>query len=258
MSLVIGLLGWLFLIIVTTDFLITTVGTNDSSPIAIRVARTAFRLFRRLPDTDIKHKIIGPLVVATVATWWILSVNLSWAMIFYGITGSVVDQSSGLPASPVGFISHVGHLLSTVGGGTTSPATSTISLLGVVVGVNGMVVLTLGVSFVMATTQTVVHGRKLLLYLHASQDDNLMLLKDLAGLTAQLNAAPFALFFSHQDPEMRVPERLTEVFAHRLDDAETDWAHLARALPYFRQYSGPDVSSKLQEWLRDFSARHMP
>ncbi len=254
MSLVIGLLGWIFLIIIMTDFLITTVGTNDSSPIAIRVARSAFRLFRQLPDTDTKHKIIGPLVVATVATWWILSVNLSWAMIFYGITGAVVDQSSGLPASPVGLVSHVGHLLSTVGGGTTSPATSNISLLGVVVGVNGMVVLTLGVSFIMTTTQTVVHGRKLLLYLQAGKNDNLMFLKDLAGLTAELNAAPFALFFSHQDPQMRVPERLTKVFDSRLDDSTTDWAHLARALPYFRQYPGSDVSSRLQGWLRGFSA----
>lgn len=45
---------------------------------------------------------------------------------------------------------------------------------------------------------------------------------------------------------MRVPEGLTKVFAHRLAYAETDWAHLVRALPYFRHCSEPDVSSKLQ------------
>lgn len=248
-------LGVVSLIVVMTDFLITTVGTNDTSPIAIRVARMAFRLFRRLPDTEIKHKFIGPLVVASVAAWWILGVNLSWAMIFYGISGSVVEQGTGMQASPVGVVSHVGHLLSTVGGGTTSPANSSISLLGVIVGVNGMIVLTLAVSFVMTTTQTVVHGRKLLLYLNAGQDDNLPVLKDLAGLVAELNAAPFALFFSHQEPEMRVPERLTEILDRRLGEAAADWAALARALPYFTHCSGTDFRSRLQTWLSEFSAK---
>lgn len=258
MSLIIGLLGIVSLIVTMTDFLITTVGTNDSSPIAIRIAKVAFRLFRRLPDTNIKHKIIGPLVVASVATWWILSVNLAWAMIFYGISGSIVDQGTGQPADPVGFVSHVGHLLSTVGGGATSPANSNIALLGVVVGVNGMIVLTLAVSFVMTTTQTVVHGRKLLLYLGADRDNDMPVLKDLAGLTAELNAAPFALFFSHQDPEMRVPERLAEIFDRRFDDAAVDWEHLAQALPYLRRYPETDMRSRLQKWRRDFSASCMP
>lgn len=254
MPLIIGLLGAICLVLVMTDFLLTTVGTNDTSPIAIRVAKVAFRLFRQLPDTGIKHKIIGPLVVASVATWWILGVNLAWAMIFYGISGSVVEQGTGQPASPVGFVSHVGHLLSTVGGGATSPANSNIGLLGVVVGVNGMIVLTLAVSFVMTTTQTVVHGRKLLLYLRADRDNDLPLLKDLAGLTAELNAAPFALFFSHQDPHMRVPERLTEIFGRRFDDAVVDWEHLAQALPYLHRYPEADMRSRMQDWLRDFSA----
>jgi len=50
-------------------------------------------------------------------------------------------------------------------------------------------------------------------------------------------------FLSHQDPQMRIPKMLTEVFTHRLYDTETDWAHLAQEFPYFRQYSGPDVPS---------------
>ncbi len=258
MSLIIGLLGVICLFAVMSDFLLTTVGTNDSSPIAIRIAKVAFRLFRRLPDTNIKHKIIGPLVVASVATWWILSVNLAWAMIFYGISDSIVDQGTGQPASPIGFVSHVGHLLSTVGGGATSPANSNIALLGVVVGVNGMIVLTLSVSFVMTTTQTVVHGRRLLLYLRAEHGNDLPLLKDMAGLTAELNAAPFALFFSHQDPQMRIPEKLTEIFSHRFDDASTDWEHLVQALPYFYRYREADLRSRMQEWLRDFSASRVP
>ncbi|WP_281968740.1 hypothetical protein [Roseovarius nanhaiticus] len=258
MSLIIGLLGVVCLIVTMTDFLITTVGTNDSSPIAIRIAKVSFRLFRQLPEADIKHKVIGPLVVASVATWWILSVNLAWAMIFYGISGSVVEQGSGRAADPVGFVSHVGHLLSTVGGGATSPANSNVALLGVVVGVNGMIVLTLAVSFVMTTTQTVVHGRKLLLYLGADRDNDMPLLKDMAGLIAELNAAPFALFFSHEDPEMRVPEKLTEIFGRRFDDAAVDWEHLAQALPYLHRYPEADMRSRLQDWLRDFSASRRP
>jgi len=39
MSLIIGLLGVICLFAVMSDFLITTVGTNDSSPIAIRIAK---------------------------------------------------------------------------------------------------------------------------------------------------------------------------------------------------------------------------
>ena len=251
----IGLLGLICLIIVMADFLMTTVGTNDTSPIAMRIGKLAFRLVRRLPETDLKHKVIGPLVVATAATWWILGVNLSWAMIFMGVPDSLVEQKTGRTADAVGYISHVGHLLSTVGGGPTSPASTGIALLGVVVAVNGMIVLTLAVSFVMSTTQTVVEGRRLLLYLGASRTGDADVLKDLAGLTAQLNTAPFALFFSHQDAGLRIPEQLSHIFTRRLDDPDVEWSRLVRALPYFQQYSDAGMATGLERWLSDFSAR---
>lgn len=203
-------------IYVCADFLFTTIGGTPSRFLSFRIARTLFAAFRWLPDRDFRHIAVGPVAMSMVALWWVAGIGIGWGMIFAGFEHAVVISKSGAPAGFFGALSHAGHLLSTVGGGRTEASNLVFACLGVVCAVNGMVVLTLSVSFVLSTTQTVSNGRGLLLLrrvIGPEHGDYIgAVLPQLATLVAQLNTAPFALFYSHPDPSMRLPRQLVEAF----------------------------------------------
>ncbi|WP_158214584.1 hypothetical protein [Phaeobacter sp. 22II1-1F12B] len=215
------LIGVVLTVYVCADFLFTTIGGTPSRFLSFRIARWVFAVFRRLPDRRFRHIAVGPVVMSAVALWWVAGIGMGWGMIFNGFDRAVIMSKSGADAGLVGAISHAGHLLSTVGGGKTEPSNLGYALLGVVCAVNGMVVLTLSVSFVLSTTQTVSNGRGLLLLQRVMAPGvagyRSSVLPQLATLVAQLNTAPFALFYSHPDPEMRLPRMLVETFCS--DDA---------------------------------------
>ncbi|APE46016.1 hypothetical protein BOO69_20905 (plasmid) [Sulfitobacter alexandrii] len=215
------LIGAVLTVYVCADFLFTTIGGIPSRFLSFRIAKWVFAVFRWLPDLRLRHAAVGPVVMSAVALWWVAGIGVGWGMIFDGFDRAVILSKSGADTGFLGALSHAGHLLSTLGGGKTEPSGLGYALLGVMCAVNGMVVLTLSVSFVLSTTQTVSNGRGLLLLRRVmgpgEADYRSTVLPQLATLVAQLNTAPFALFYSHSDPEMRLPRMLVEAFGR--DDA---------------------------------------
>lgn len=209
--------GMALTIYVCADFLLTTIGGTPSRFLSFRIARAAFAAFRLMPDGSFRHVAVGPTVMSAVALWWVVGIGIGWGMVFAGFDHAVVMSKSGADAGFLGALSHAGHLLSTVGGGNTEASNLVYAVLGVVCAVNGMVVLTLSVSFVLSTTQTVSNGRGLLLLRQTIGPEEPefkgAVLPQLALLVAQLNTAPLALFYSHPNPDLRLPRRLVEAFA---------------------------------------------
>lgn len=259
MGLLLLLAGILVIGLVVFDFLATTIGATSFSPISKLVARTAFAIVRRVPESDLKHRIAGVAVMTAIATWWIVGHALGWTLVFAGIGDAVVTSETKQPASVTGIASHVGHLLSTVGGGVTQPRTAAWSLLGVLVGVNGMVVLTLSVSFVLSTTQTVARGRALLMKLdivtQSDKGSNQRILFELADLVAMLNAAPFALYYSAIEPDRRLPSGLTKLTDAWPQDQREGLRDILDELPWLGlSQDGADLSDELASWATRFSA----
>jgi hypothetical protein len=239
--------GAVLTVYVCADFLFTTIGGTPSRFMSFRIARAVFAVFRLLPDGALRHVAVGPLVMSAVALWWVAGIGIGWGLIFAGFDGAVVMSKSGADAGVLGAVSHAGHLLSTVGGGKTEASALGFALLGVLCAVNGMVVLTLSVSFVLSTTQTVSNGRALLVLRRVigpgDADWRGAVLPQLSTLIAQLNTAPFALFYSHPDPDLRLPRGLVEVFAG--DDAARS---LMGRLPH-----GPEATVEgLRRWSRSY------
>jgi hypothetical protein len=128
--------------------------------------------------------------------------------------------------------------------------------------VNGMVILTLSVSFVLMTTQTVAQGRAALaqcdLYAAGGTGRD-SLLAALASLASHLNAVPLALYYSAPRPDRRLPERLVRLVEEAV--AENDPAFLRQLriplsdLPFFSP--APDLTDEafvhaLRQWSRGF------
>lgn len=240
------------------DFLTTTIGTSVFSPLARHIAKSAFAILRRLPDTPLKHRMIGVAVMTAVASWWIVGIGTGWTLVYAGFGQSVLDDRTGQIASFLGAASHVGHLLSTVGGGIMQASSIEWSLLGVLVGVNGMVVLTLSVSFVLTTTQAVVHGRAFLIKLDAISelDDNTAqpMIFELADLVAALNAAPFGLYYSAVRVNRRLPAGLFELTRKWTDTERTEIRNILAELPWLELDDDADLSDAIDAWAKRYAA----
>ncbi|WP_417742307.1 hypothetical protein [Salipiger sp.] len=223
-------LGAVMTFYVSTDFLFTTIGATPRRFVTHRLAQAAYAVFGKLPDGAMRHASVGPVIMSLVAIWWVVGICLGWGMIFAGFSDGVRLSASGEPVGFTGALSHAGHLLSTLGGGITEASSVPYALLGVACAVNGMVVLTLSVSFVLSTTQTVTQGRGLLLLRETIGPDDpewrSTVLPALATLVAQLNTAPLALYYSHPEPRLRLPRQLAKRFA---DDPEA--LRILRDLP---------------------------
>ncbi|MBM9595747.1 hypothetical protein [Roseitranquillus sediminis] len=208
--------GLLLLAGINIDFLFTAIGSQDHSLVSLRVTRGVFgalRLVARATGSGPLHRLSGPLVMASLAAFWIAGVSLGWTLVFAAFPDAVTVSSDA--ARPLGWwdvYGHVGHQLSTLGAGITEPGSTPWYVLGVLPGVNGMVILTLSVSFILSTTQTVVQGRAFAVLTQvydpvepASFDT---LAPQLTQLCSSLRASPFALFYSASDEALRIPASL--------------------------------------------------
>ncbi|UWQ60975.1 hypothetical protein K3722_21280 (plasmid) [Leisingera caerulea] len=254
-----AILGICTLLVVITDFLLTTVAITDRKLPSRWISRGSWQALRRLlPHTSGGRTVIGPLVMSSIGAFWIVSTALSWLLIFQASQYAVVYSDTGQPAGWLMDLGYVGEALSTLGGGNSQPGSAGWELTTVLVGVNGMIVLTLSVSFVLNTTQTVAAGRAFLAHSAASRDlagEPASDLKPLADLVASLNSVPHALYYSSPDPALRLPEGL-EQFAVNWLEHRGDLRGLRTILNGLPNFEVPDEADD-QEFLtrlRDWSA----
>lgn len=216
-------LGIVIVVVVTIDFLLTTIGAAGQAVFSKRLCKGVFFAYREVASRHQAawyHKGSGPLVMAVLSLTWIASLAFGWALIYLGIPDAI-GTSEGQP--PAGFwlsVAHSGHLLSTLGGGITEPGHALSAVVGVAVAVNGMIILTLGVSFILSVTNGVAASRRFCAMAEAEEEgapvDYSMIASTLSETVAMLKTAPFALFYSAESPYRRLPTRIVR-FARRME-----------------------------------------
>ncbi|MBL6427242.1 MAG: hypothetical protein HOY44_06910 [Maritimibacter sp.] len=246
-------IGAVIVVYVFVDFIFTTIGTNVYFFVSHRLARGVFALHRTLPDMRWKYHVVGPLCMSVVAIWWIAGLAVGWTMILHALEPGILRQEPETPASLIGALSHAGHMLSTVGGGITKAGSMASALLGVTAAVTGMVVLTLSVSFILSTTQTVLAGRSLLMLTHAIPPEDVdfksTILPDVASLVSNINSAPFALFYSHPEPEMRLPGALASLYRQTEGDTRAALDRILSRIALVERLDGP---GDLDDWAKQY------
>lgn len=261
----IGTAGAALLVVVVADFLFTTIGATYSTQPSHIVARATWRaLTAALPDRGWVHAGLGPLVMCAVAAYWVLGTSVAWTMVLQFDARAAVIADGGAPAGWWLDFAFAGHMLSTLGGALAQPGTTGWSVAAVFIAVNGMVILTLAVSFVLSTTQTVTEGRAFLARAEATatvqEAPHRALLGDLTTLVAKLNSAAFALYYSTAAPRRRLPARLPEIFrtARGTEDAAAVRALMIvlEDLPGFRPPERPDDPEAFQAALDRWADRY--
>ena len=220
-SVLLLLAGVALLALILTDFVFTTIGASIRPILAGRVARAAFAAQKAAfggTARALPHHASGPVAMVAVAASWVLGIWLGWTLVFLSDPASVTWAADGRAAEFWGTFGHAGRQVSTLGSGSTDPQGATWYIVGVLGAISGMIVMTLGVSFILTTTATVTGGRALCGLTEAldvaDPEAAATILPGLAEVVAGLNSAPFALYYSSSAPTRRLPNRLA-VLARR-------------------------------------------
>ncbi|MGY2064551.1 ion channel [Blastococcus sp. SYSU DS0619] len=136
---------------------------SGPGPLTRLITDGVWRLARRpaVADAAPVRFIGGPGVVviaATVGAWFSL-LWLGWSLVFLGDEEAVVGSSSGAPASVWERFYFAGYSVATLGNGGYQPAGAGFQLATMAAALTGMLLITLGVSYLTSVISAVVGKR---------------------------------------------------------------------------------------------------
>lgn len=103
---------------------------------------------------------IGPGALVLLGTTWLLTLWLGWSLLFGAFPTGIVNSQSGDAASLAERVYFIGFTLSTLGVGDFKPSGEIPMLLTVVAAFNGLVLVTLFITYAVPLVQAVIMRRK--------------------------------------------------------------------------------------------------
>ena len=159
MSLLALLAGAVIIAVVFVDFLHSTITTRGAGPLTTALTAGMWRLIRNGPRRLVRYA--GPMTLLGAACLWIVGPWLGWSLVFVA-GGDILRAPDGSMGSTlIDKAAFVVSLLSTLGLGVFTPTAAPWHLAAGLAAVNGMVVLTLSISYVLSVLQTAIEARGL-------------------------------------------------------------------------------------------------
>lgn len=237
--------GVFLLLFVLYDFLRTTVSLSGIGPISRVTMRVAWRAGRWIAVRTERRlgmsmrNAIGPGILILIASIWIL-LHLCAYVLLFASGRSLEVSKTGEPASFVDTVAFAGSAISTLGASLVGPTNGWWDMLSMAAAVNGMVVLTLSVSYVLSIRQTTMQARSWALRYNAlkascGEDDPHRVLNavtrlgpDLCDVTVALASSPLPGIFVPNDATMSFPQALGDLF-NLMDEAQfLTWETISR------------------------------
>ncbi len=224
--------GVILLVLAMADFLRTTISLGGLGPVSSRVTEPLWRIGRsatlfceRRFGLSIRGAV-GPAVLSALGATWILLHLAAYTLIYLGGV-SLVSSETGAPATLVQVVAFSGSALSTLGASTVQSTNGWWDILSMIAAVNGMVVLTLSVSFVLNIIHSTTTARQWAVRYNALQElsdrdrlEGLVSLgPDLCGIVVDLTASPLTGVFVPDDPEMSFPKAVRDLIEELEDQA---------------------------------------
>lgn len=142
--------GMLLIVSVMADACWTTLTTRGSGFLTSGVIE-GVRLFSTMSSHWLTHRgplmAAGPLAVVLMGTVWLTGLWGGWVLMFSGLEESILDAATNMPVGVDGYIYYVGFTLSTLGVGDLVPAGSAMQLLTTVASFNGLILVTLVITY---------------------------------------------------------------------------------------------------------------
>ncbi|MFL1453101.1 potassium channel family protein [Marinobacter sp. GN3S48] len=156
--------GIIVLVIVMVDVAWTTLTTQGSGPIT-RLITIAVEWASAKAHAVFGNRAVlvaaGPIAIVAVGSAWLLSLWAGWLLIFSAFPDGVIEAQSEQTAGLVDRIYFVGFTLSTLGMGDFKPGGDVTRLLTALAAFNGLVLVTLIITYAVPLVQGAVARRKL-------------------------------------------------------------------------------------------------
>ena len=236
-----------------------TIGATTRFTLSGWIGRIVFQVLRKLARLGAKRTLTalsGTLVMVSVAGFWIGGTWTGWSLIHLSTAGSVVMVPDGIEPDSLDYAAHAGQLLSTLGGGRTQAGSLVWSLVSVLIGVNGMVVLTLSVSFLLSVRQTVQQGRTFAMLEDVGALPPGESLGRLAELVAGLHAAPYALWYGNPRKARQLPAAMLSHAEEAAAAGGEHWVRTRGLLADLPHLDADAAREDLLDALEDWADRH--
>lgn len=156
--------GVLVLALVLWDIVVTTVTSQGAGPITARIMRWLWRGLLLLHRPQGTHRLLsvgGVAVVVGSILLWVLLLWTGWSLIFLGSDGAIVAATTGEPADFWSQVYYAGFTLFTLGLGDFKPVGSLWQVLTAVCAANGLLTLTLSVTYLLPVISAATQKRQL-------------------------------------------------------------------------------------------------
>lgn len=157
-------IGALLVLLIMVDAIWTTLTTRGSGLLAGPLITGLRSITRKLFHWTGRRNILvqtGTLTIIVLVLFWLSGLWLGWTLIFIGLPGSVVNDIGMSPENLMGYFYFVGFTLSTLGIGDLRPAGEIARLLTSVAAFNGLILITLMITYAIPLIDGVISRRKL-------------------------------------------------------------------------------------------------
>ena len=161
-------MNWIFFVVggalltlVVVDMLWTTLWPDGgSAPVSARLSNVLWRGIRRTGSSrSTIVSLAGPIVLTATLVTWVSMLWVGWTLVFAGGENSLRDTSDGSSVTWPGRFYYVGYSMFTMGNGDFAPVGGFWQVLTGLTTASGMLLVTLGVSYVLSVLGAVAQKR---------------------------------------------------------------------------------------------------
>ncbi|WP_282017993.1 ion channel [Salegentibacter mishustinae] len=162
-------IGIFILLVVLIDIFKTILYINGGGRLSSFTARKIWWLYFKMARGDGRSPILnfaGGTILMGLVGMWIFLIWTGYSLIYLSDPGSVVDSTTGENADIIGKIYYVGYTLTSLGNGDLKSGSDIWRIVSNIMGMNSMIFISLGISYLLPVLQAVVDKRTLAVYIY--------------------------------------------------------------------------------------------
>lgn len=134
---------------------------KNSSPLTSRLTTGIWKFFRLMakPKDNSLLNFAGPLILIASVIFWIMLLWIGWVLIFYAVPGAAIVKSTNSLPDLTDLIWFIGYCIFTVGNGDLLPNGDFWQIVSSLVGLTGMGLVTLSITYLLQVVSAVVNKR---------------------------------------------------------------------------------------------------
>ena len=164
---ILSVLGAILVVWTIVELGMTTLTARGAGPLTSRGMQRIWQLALLCPGSgERRHALLsfaGPVILAITALTWFLGLWIGWWLIFLGGDGVIVGAQNKMPASAVETLYFAGYTITTLGLGDFKPTGPLWQVLTAGCAANGLLALTLSVTYLVPVISAAVQKRQLAL-----------------------------------------------------------------------------------------------